>query len=502
MNLFQICYKPTASKLAFLFFLTALICCTITVFAQNKNKDPKLVKRVDSLVRVMENASTIAEKIEIEKEIDGLSKAIGYTDGLMTGKFSLIGAMISSSKHAQALKFINENIDKVEKLDVPTYTIQFLILKANCYSSLGLYKECRMVLDRAKSITLESEQGSEYHHLLGHIFSQIAWNAQAANGSTDSVLFHLRNSTKHFAKIEEGDEKEYDLFDSFNQIGIVYFDRKQYDSAEKYLPYIYKIKKENLGTGKTEVLKVGITDANLHYIRKDYQKSLTAYQDALALSKSLKLPYFQRSIYKGLAQVYEGIGDKKNEVVFLKKYADITDSLNRIAKQELRPSLEDILKDKNSDTGWDIKYYILIAVVLFAFFIGFLVFYRYGKQSDMFSKKSLQTDLKAIRASTLDDHSKDTLNDLVELAKQNNQILYARFNEYDPAFCQRLLTVAPDLSIAEQEFCIYIKLNFETKEIAKYAKFSVKAVQAKKYRIRKKLKILPKEDLIRWIINI
>ena len=96
----------------------------------------------------------------------------------------------------------------------------------------------------------------------------------------------------------------------------------------------------------------------------------------------------------------------------------------------------------------------------------------------------------------------EELKEIMQLAVNNNPAFLIKFNKYDPEFCKKLLVLAPNLVAAEVEFCVMLRLNFETKEIARYAKISVRAVEAKKYRIRKKLNIPSYQDINIWMANI
>jgi len=96
----------------------------------------------------------------------------------------------------------------------------------------------------------------------------------------------------------------------------------------------------------------------------------------------------------------------------------------------------------------------------------------------------------------------EELKEIVELAVSNNPAFLVKFNAYDPAFCKKLLELAPNLVAAEIEFCVLLRLNFETKEIARYTKISVRAVEGKKYRIRRKLNIPSDQDINIWMTNI
>lgn len=493
-------YKIVGSILKRGLLVIILTCLSASVFAQEKKtKDLKLARRVDSLVAVIGNSNTpIAEKIEMERQVYNLSKSIDYKRGLVMGKLTLMNELVNLSKYDQALKLIDEHMAEAVDLEIPSYIIELLILKATCYSSLGFYKESKAVLNQAKSYSLKLQHNDAFYYAQGQISAQMAWNIEAANGNLDSVLFYLRNGVKQFAKLNVKREANVGLLSVLNRIGLVYFDKKQYDSAEKYLPYIYQIKMGDRKKDKVSVLMDHVTAASLHFIRKDYQRSLADYQSALDLSTSLKLPYYQKPIYEGLAQVYDKLGDKKNEVIFLKKYAKIADSLSHVEKQSMQQPLENIIKDKNAANYKNRNYDMLLIAAITIFMIGFIFFYRF-KRNPAGIVEEIKTPLNE---QTTDNNSIDRLNDIIELAKQNSPLLYIRFNEFDPTFCQKLLAIAPDLLISELELCIYIRLNFETKEIARYANFSVKAVQDKKYRTRKKLKILPNKDLTQWILNI
>ncbi|MFC4199068.1 helix-turn-helix transcriptional regulator [Pedobacter jamesrossensis] len=96
----------------------------------------------------------------------------------------------------------------------------------------------------------------------------------------------------------------------------------------------------------------------------------------------------------------------------------------------------------------------------------------------------------------------EELKDIVQLAVENNPAFFIKFNEFDTEFSKKLLSIAPNLIAAEVEFCALLRLNFETKEIARYTKSSVRAVEGKKYRIRKKIGIPSVTDLNMWMAQI
>lgn len=61
---------------------------------------------------------------------------------------------------------------------------------------------------------------------------------------------------------------------------------------------------------------------------------------------------------------------------------------------------------------------------------------------------------------------------------------------------------APSLVTSDLLICAQLRLGFYTKEIARYTKNSVRAVEGKKYRIRKKLNIPANEDINVWMMQV
>ncbi|SFN34591.1 hypothetical protein SAMN05421594_2238 [Chryseobacterium oleae] len=88
--------------------------------------------------------------------------------------------------------------------------------------------------------------------------------------------------------------------------------------------------------------------------------------------------------------------------------------------------------------------------------------------------------------------------DIMALAKENSPRLLNKFRLVYPDFFDKITNVHPNLKNSELIFCIYLKLNFTTKEIATYTFVTPKAIQNRKNRIRKKLGIPSDLDIYKW----
>lgn len=63
------------------------------------------------------------------------------------------------------------------------------------------------------------------------------------------------------------------------------------------------------------------------------------------------------------------------------------------------------------------------------------------------------------------------------------------FDSIDNDFLKRLHTVHPALSPSDLKLCAYLRLNLSSKEIAPILNISVRSVEIKRYRLRKKLSL-------------
>lgn len=173
------------------------------------------------------------------------------------------------------------------------------------------------------------------------------------------------------------------------------------------------------------------------------------------------------------------------------------------------------LKNYQQTTAVLVRFYIsalslvlLFAVLLIVFIVQLnkaeVLLRNETEQSAMEAQERIDGLMKKIESNELS-HSPskmEALKEIVQLAVNNNPAFLIKFNEFDPEFSQKLLKIAPHLVASEIELCILLRLNFETKEIARYTKASVRAIESKKYRVRKKLGIPSDKDINIWMAHI
>lgn len=90
--------------------------------------------------------------------------------------------------------------------------------------------------------------------------------------------------------------------------------------------------------------------------------------------------------------------------------------------------------------------------------------------------------------------------DLYELAMSRNSLFITYFKSQFPGYFENILKDCPNLVASELEICALLKLNLSTKDIATATNSTVRAVENKKYRIRKKLNLSSEIDLNSYMI--
>jgi hypothetical protein len=173
------------------------------------------------------------------------------------------------------------------------------------------------------------------------------------------------------------------------------------------------------------------------------------------------------------------------------------------------------LKNYEQTTTILVRFYISALVLVLLFAILLIVFIvqlnkaevllrNESEQSAVMAQQRIEELMKKIESNERS-HSPSKLEELkeiVQLAVNNNPAFLVKFYDFDPDFSKKLLKIAPHLVASEIELCVLLRLNFETKEIARYTKTSVRAVEGKKYRIRKKIGIPSDKDINIWMNHV
>jgi DNA-binding CsgD family transcriptional regulator len=76
------------------------------------------------------------------------------------------------------------------------------------------------------------------------------------------------------------------------------------------------------------------------------------------------------------------------------------------------------------------------------------------------------------------------------------------FNNADKDFLKKIKDIHPKLTPNDLRLCAYLRLNLSSKEIASLLNISSKSVEIKRYRLRKRMNLDHKTNLISYILSV
>jgi hypothetical protein len=208
---------------------------------------------------------------------------------------------------------------------------------------------------------------------------------------------------------------------------------------------------------------------------------------------AVKINYNQLiiKIYDELAVLYEYKNPKK-QILYLKKSSFLKDSIREINRTQINEINLNSRSNNKDYTVDERTKYIYIILIVFVAIATVLFFFR--KKIFKKSSKAEEGDKVII--------TKVSLADLAQLAYNKDPSFCNVFKSKFPDFERKLLGINSSLKPLDIEVCIYIKLNFSTKQIAQLKNVSVRAVEGRKYRIRKALDIKQEENMYVWMSEI
>ena len=173
----------------------------------------------------------------------------------------------------------------------------------------------------------------------------------------------------------------------------------QLGDFKKALTYFLKAKKIAHKTDDQELLAIiYLNIADIHQQSKEYSQTIFYALKSLKISKILGKLDIQLEDLKYLAEAYEEMGDIKKALHFQKQLAKVNDSLlsydklkkvqlfNALNKLEQNSNTISDLASKNEITqlkyknGKKISYYLIIAIVVFAFLVIILIHQQTAKK--------------------------------------------------------------------------------------------------------------------------
>ncbi|WBV57872.1 tetratricopeptide repeat protein [Chryseobacterium daecheongense] len=244
----------------------------------------------------------------------------------------------------------------------------------------------------------------------------------------------------------------------------------------------------------------------------NYPAAISYFSRAIMDSQKDHNRYEQYEVYAMMAESYEGLKDYEQSTYFSKKYKRIIDSVDLVKKKSGDVNFINKINGKVSDnveevSSKPINIAIGAGVILLAALFGFLYYKKkQGNKEDNSIQNKIPDEVPAdiinlekAETETVKDNisnaKSENTKELILLAKEDINAFYIEFQKIYPNFYPTLKSKYPDLNISDINFCTLLKMNFGIKEISQYANSTIRAAEARRYRINKKMELKNQNEL-------
>lgn len=86
-------------------------------------------------------------------------------------------------------------------------------------------------------------------------------------------------------------------------------------------------------------------------------------------------------------------------------------------------------------------------------------------------------------------------------SEEDWDVFKANFNQLHDQFFKRLKEEYPELTPGDLRLAAYLKMNLSSKEVAPLLNISLRGVENKRYRLRRKLQLEPEANLAEFLMQ-
>jgi tetratricopeptide (TPR) repeat protein len=386
---------------------------------------------------------------------------------------------------------------------------------------------------------------------IGTMFEKQGKYVQALDYQKESLaIFEFLNDSLGIAMINEN-------------IGSIYEDLANYPLAYSYFKNSYQLLLGSHSRAEAHVLN---NIGDVHRKSGDYTKALMYTQQSLDLSLAMQDNHLIESAYKDLSKTYALKGnyqkafqnrlesDMYREKALKHQNLNQINALQTAYQAEKRETQIQLLQHQNEVSKANVTLLLVISVSAVIVFVVVFIYYnkkRKHKQKILdykqrtlraelekkeIEEKNLQRDIQ-LKTTALSRYSlhlsqknkilSDLSQTLKQVSKRKNIDINTKINEITkeidfnlkqeneweefkvffkeihPDFVKKLSGISQDkLSPSELKLGILLRLNMSSKEIASILRVTPDSVRVARYRLRKKLPIDAKEDLVSFMLAI
>ena len=310
----------------------------------------------------------------------------------------------------------------------------------------------------------------------------------------DSALYYLQKNKELLESMTE--ERLFrNKVNLYAQLGKEHANLAEYDSAVYYFNTALELADSN---NYPYTSWIYLHWGNMNRKQGLIDSALVKYRWGLENLEQTRLKNELPAFYSALRDIYMLKGNSDSALVYQQKKITIENELGTANKRALDKAVQILLSEEKGYQKLFLnraKSMLFAALVLLALLAsgGWVAWHRRYRR---ISEKEREME------EVFDEKRGNALEEVIDLAKKNDNSFLPRFMELFPNFTQNIYLRHPNLTQSSFQFCTYIFLHFSSKEIAECLFVEHKSVQTRKNRLRKQLGMPRNTDLyqyMRWL---
>ncbi|SHL14159.1 tetratricopeptide repeat protein [Chryseobacterium polytrichastri] len=432
------------------------------------------------------------DKNRMDAALDYNTKALKFfqeennKEGIISA-YTNIGNLLSTmNMHEESLYYLDKVKDELGNDKDPIMNTRLYYEYGRNYSTLGLFKQSNENLDKALKFAKNIKESKRKTFYTYYSYSW-KWNNFDMMNEVDSVYSMQKKS----ARIMQSSLAYTRIAERFMR------EKKHLDSAEIYLNKAIALTAHENDERATVYLYFG----DLYLEKNDYNKALEYYSRALIIYERFKRKINIATVYEKISNAYKGLHDIEKTNEYLEKHKLVNDSIKTSEKKSINIILQNLLKEKEKEEKEKRRnlYIMIIGIITASFFAIYYIIKLYKRTQQ---KKDIIIQEKLKETESLRKKIGISFDEVMTLAKSRDPFFLTRFKEAYPDFFDSLMEANSNLSQGDVRLCAYLRLDLTSKEIAIFDNITLRSVDTKKYRLKKKLNLSTEEDLAKWIADL
>lgn len=431
-------------------------------------------------------------------------------------------------------------------------------VKCICLNNLSILYQAMGKNDEALKYLFETENISKKTGdtaNLANVYNNIGLTYQALNKSDLALKYYIMS-----AEIRRQMNDKNGISIAYNNIGSLRYDAKDYPTSLEYFKKAYNLSQETHNLLSSSKYLKNISDALIEMGR--VKEAIGYLNKSLSIAYEINASNEKSTALFALSDAYEKSNDYKQAYKYFKAYATYSDSLNILqnnkAVEELKIQYESEKKEQQINRLEKEKelaktnQILLIGLIILTAFIGILIFlwqrnkYLKNRQLTEFEQSlmhekleiskleqnslkqklefkekelvnlaliivqkiefidSLKNEIKNLQKDSNVTKS-DILNKINLLISSNSKIdkelseFRMRVDNVNKTFFKKLEEKFPTITENEKKLSALLRINLSSKDIASINNISPSSVDMSRYRLRKKLNLSNKENIVDFL---